>query len=272
MGLGSDLWVRAGSGIVLAIVALGAAYLGGWVFALFWLAAAIVVAAEWLRIVLRGPANMAAAVSAAALVVATVCALIGQGAAAGAAVLAGAGLASLARPAGSSPVLAALAVPYAAAAVVPIVVLRAGPAAGLASILFLFAIVWGTDVMAYVTGRALGGPKLWPAVSPKKTWSGFLGGILCGSLAGAIVSRTFGVPGFAQHLLVGLGLAVVSQGGDLAESALKRQFDVKDSGRIIPGHGGAMDRLDGFLAAALLAVVVGLARNGADPAAGLLVW
>jgi phosphatidate cytidylyltransferase len=128
----------------------------------------------------------------------------------------------------------------------------------------MFAVVWSTDIIAYFTGRALGGPKLMPRVSPKKTWSGALGGLAAGTAAGValvLFARDNGWSTLAAAPLPAVAVAsalasILSQAGDLAESALKRRCGVKDSGRSIPGHGGVMDRLDGFFAVALL---VGLA-------------
>jgi phosphatidate cytidylyltransferase len=141
------------------------------------------------------------------------------------------------------------------------------------AILFLFAVVWATDVTAYFAGRAIGGPKLWAAVSPKKTWSGALGGTLGGVVAALLVATFMGLVIAPMLVLVALFLSVASQAGDLLESALKRQFGAKDSSDLIPGHGGLMDRLDGFLTAVLAAAMVGLCRGGLDGAAqGLLVW
>jgi phosphatidate cytidylyltransferase len=153
------------------------------------------------------------------------------------------------------------------------VVLRRDPAVGLAAILFLFAVVWITDIAAYFTGRALGGPKLWPAVSPKKTWSGAIGGVIGAVVAGLAVVKFMGLGIAPMLVIVAAGLSVVSQGGDLLESSIKRHFGAKDASQLIPGHGGLMDRLDGFLTAVLAAVMVGLLRGGLDgPARGLIVW
>jgi phosphatidate cytidylyltransferase len=153
------------------------------------------------------------------------------------------------------------------------IVLRQDAALGLVAIVFLFAVVWATDIAAYFAGRALGGPKLWPAVSPKKTWSGAIGGLLGGVAAGLLVVKTAGLAIAPMLVLVAFGLSIVSQGGDLLESSIKRRFHAKDASQLIPGHGGLMDRLDGFLTAAAAAVMVGLLRGGLEgPARGLLVW
>jgi phosphatidate cytidylyltransferase len=155
-------------------------------------------------------------------------------------------------------------------AIVPPLV-REHPRLGIAAILWMFAVVWFTDIAAYFTGRALGGPKLWPAVSPKKTWSGFLGGLAAATLAGAavaVVASRFGwnAPvSIGVVILVSAVASVLSQLGDLGESALKRRFGAKDSGRLIPGHGGVLDRLDGFWAVAAL---MGLALVGAQGVRG----
>jgi len=142
---------------------------------------------------------------------------------------------------------------------------REHPRLGLVAILWMFAVVWLTDIAAYFAGRRFGGPKLWPRVSPKKTWSGFFGGLVAGVAAGGIVvlvAGRFGVAApvsFAIVVLLSAVASVLSQLGDLGESALKRRFGAKDSGVLIPGHGGVMDRLDGFWAAAAL---IGLVLAG----------
>jgi phosphatidate cytidylyltransferase len=151
--------------------------------------------------------------------------------------------------------------------------LRADPQLGLSAIVFVFGVVWATDIVAYFAGRALGGPKLAPSISPNKTWSGVFGGTSGALIVAAVTARY--VPGSNTLALVVIAflLSAASQIGDLAESALKRRFGAKDSGRLIPGHGGVMDRLDGFWAAALAATAIGVMRAGFDaPARGLLIW
>jgi phosphatidate cytidylyltransferase len=120
----------------------------------------------------------------------------------------------------------------------------------------------------------IGGAKLWPKVSPSKTWSGTLTGVLAGAFLGAVTgAHGLGDPWRAPPLFVlGLAAAAVSQGGDIFESWVKRHFGAKDSSGLIPGHGGFMDRLDGFIAAAAFAAIVGAARGGASTAAGLFDW
>jgi phosphatidate cytidylyltransferase len=162
---------------------------------------------------------------------------------------------------------------YAAVLLFAPLILRRDPALGFVAILFLFAVVWATDIVAYFAGRALGGPKLWPTVSPKKTWSGAAGGTLGGIAAGVLAVKLMGVSVAPMLIFVACFLSVMAQAGDLLESAVKRHFGAKDAGHLIPGHGGLMDRLDGFLTAAAAAAMVGLIRGGLEePARGLLVW
>ena len=137
----------------------------------------------------------------------------------------------------------------------------------------VFAVVWGSDILAYFVGRAVGGPKLMPRVSPSKTWSGAAGGTLASVVFGVLVAKLGGIGDLGAVALIALLLSVISQAGDLIESALKRHFHVKDSSGLLPGHGGLMDRLDGYLTAVVAAALIGLARGGFDaPARGLLVW
>lgn len=162
---------------------------------------------------------------------------------------------------------------YAAVLALAPAILRGDPALGFVAIVFLFAVVWATDALAYFSGRAFGGPKLMPAVSPKKTWSGAAGGTLGAVAAGLIVLKVAGLQLTVAVAAVALLLSVVSQLGDLLESAVKRRFDAKDASQLLPGHGGLMDRLDGFLTAVLAAALLGLLRGGfGAPAQGLLIW
>jgi phosphatidate cytidylyltransferase len=150
-----------------------------------------------------------------------------------------------------------LGVPYVGLAAASLVWLRFDPAVGRVNVLFVLLMVWASDIGAYLVGRLAGGPKLAPSISPGKTWSGAAGGVAASllvavALAGAAPWRA---------AIVAVVLSIVSQAGDLLESALKRHVGVKDSGRLIPGHGGLLDRLDGMLtaapAAALLAAALG---------------
>lgn len=267
----SDLGPRIGSALVLVAGALATAYQGRLLFAVFWGAAAAVVAFEWLRLVspprlkLRAGVQIAALValaclSAAALWPAAVAILIG--------VIV---VAALLGDSGSRVWDGAGAL-YASVLVLAPVALRQSPSLGLVAIVWLFAVVWAADICAYFVGRTFGGPKLWPRISPKKTWSGLIGGAACGVFAGlatlliADVPLTWGAP------FVALLVAFSSQCGDLFESYMKRHFGVKDTGHIIPGHGGLMDRLDGFVVAAAVALIIGLLKEPGNMAHGILIW
>jgi len=162
---------------------------------------------------------------------------------------------------------------YAGIFLVSMLSLRSDPHLGLVALIWLFALIWTTDIAAYFTGRALGGPKLWPAVSPNKTWSGAIGGTIGGLVAGAAALAAAGLTLRPIHALVMLAVVIAAQLGDLMESAIKRRFGVKDSSHLIPGHGGLMDRCDSLVAAAAVALSIGLARAGMTaPAEGLLLW
>jgi phosphatidate cytidylyltransferase len=140
-------------------------------------------------------------------------------------------------------------------------------------VLFLFAIVWTTDIGAYFVGRAIGGPKLVPQVSPNKTWAGALAGMGAAVIVGVAVAKATALTNLFAIAMLAIVLSISAQGGDLFESVLKRRFGAKDSSRLIPGHGGLMDRLDGFVTASIVAVLIGLARGGFEaPGRGLLVW
>ena len=255
----SELGARVLSAVVLATAALLAAVLGGWPFALFWLVAGIAVAAEWTAVTRTEPSGPIRAATCVGLIILAVATFLDAGATWGLLGCLGGSALILALGAGRHDRLWATA-GFAAAAVIVVVPpsMRGRPELGLAGLLWMFAVVWTTDIAAYFTGRRLGGPKLWPRVSPKKTWSGFWGGLVAGTIAGllaASIATRLGWSPVASPALVALLSAVasvVSQLGDLGESALKRHFDVKDSGRLIPGHGGVMDRIDGFWAVSLL--------------------
>jgi phosphatidate cytidylyltransferase len=153
------------------------------------------------------------------------------------------------------------------------VLLRGSDWLGFIALVLLFAVVWTTDIFGYFAGRTFGGPKLMPSVSPKKTWSGAIAGVVGAMIVAVIVAAAFGGLSKVTFACLALVLSVLSQAGDLFESSIKRRFGAKDASGLIPGHGGVMDRLDGFWAAALAACVIGLLRGGFDDTArGLLIW
>ncbi|GAB0115257.1 phosphatidate cytidylyltransferase [Acidisoma sp. C75] len=148
-------------------------------------------------------------------------------------------------------------VPYLAPAAIGMIVLRHTPVVGRWDMLFLVLIIWASDIGAYVVGRMVGGPKLAPSISPGKTWSGAVGGLIAAALIGLAVALALGGRLPVAHAAgIAMLLGIASQLGDLLESGFKRHFGVKDSGRSIPGHGGLLDRLDGMLTAVPIAAVV----------------
>ncbi len=264
-----DLKQRTLSALVLAPVVLGLTYLGGVLFAALWLCAAVSVAYEWAKVAGIGPRQAYVAVSGVSLLAAVAAVLLAEKQFALPILLAGAlATATFARPAGWS----AAGMCCAGVVCLPIILLRGEDWLGLCAVLYLYAVVWGTDIGAYFTGRALGGPKLAPRLSPNKTWSGAIGGAVIGTAAGCGLLAATGLYIVPPLVALGAFISIASQAGDLAESAFKRAFGVKDTSRLIPGHGGVLDRVDGFMVAALLACLIGFAHSPSSPAAGLLLW
>jgi phosphatidate cytidylyltransferase len=150
----------------------------------------------------------------------------------------------------------ALGIVYVFVPCVALIWLRAEPSVGLQQIFWIVALVIAADTGAYIAGRSIGGPKLAPQVSPNKTWAGLGGAVVSAAIVGAVTALALDRPNIGMLIAVSAGLAIVEQMGDLAESAFKRHFGVKDAGNIIPGHGGALDRVDGLIAVA--AAVAGI--------------
>ena len=269
---GCELCLRVGSALVLVPLAVGSAYLGGPPFLAVWALAAAIILWEWTAIVGEPGRTPILAAGAAAFVSAAV--LFGLGWPRAALAVLALGAVAVAGLAGSGRRAWILAGGvYAGVMLAAPAVLRSDAELGLLAVMLLFGVVWTTDVMAYFVGRALAGPKLWPAVSPKKTWSGAVGGAAAATVVGSGISALAGLDHLAALALVCALLSLAAQTGDLLESALKRRFGAKNASELIPGHGGLMDRLDGFVAAALVATLLALARGGFDaPARGLLIW
>lgn len=268
----SELALRVASALVLAVLALGTAWAGGWSFGLFWTIAAILVWREWIGILGQSARKeLLWAVGAVGIALAATFAEGGRLARPEVAFVLLLAAVAAAALAPQRRLVTGLGVLYAAVIAIVPIALRGHPGHGLTAILWIFAVVWLTDIGAYFAGRTIGGPKLWPRVSPKKTWSGFIGGITAGTLgAWAVASLSAQVHGqlwFAGMVLVALSLvaAILSQGGDLLESAMKRHFGVKDSSQLIPGHGGVMDRLDSFWAVCMLMGLILLASGAPAP-------
>lgn len=249
---------------MLAPVALGAAWLGGTAFALLVLVAAAGMGWEWARLTGCAEGALGTLIIVAAMVPTLAMALAGVRLAM-ALVIAAAAAIWLAARRGDRPAAlwAGLGVAWIALPCAAVLALSADRDAGRAAILWLFATVWATDTGAYAAGRAIGGPRLAPRISPNKTWSGFLGGLCAAGLVAWATARLTGAAAGAV-IPAGLAMSVAAQIGDLAESLAKRRFGVKDAGHLIPGHGGLLDRLDGMLTAAALQWLLTLAC-GASP-------
>jgi phosphatidate cytidylyltransferase len=163
-------------------------------------------------------------------------------------------------------------VPYVALPILALGLLRQGNW-GLVAVLWLMATVWAADIGAFFAGRIIGGPKLAPRISPKKTWAGLAGAVAGAMLSSLAVWLAAGLGNTGLALSLGALTGVIEQVGDLFESAAKRRFGLKDSGDLIPGHGGILDRVDGLVAAAVVAGLVGAAHAGSGAVAeGLLKW
>ncbi|HUE44772.1 MAG TPA: phosphatidate cytidylyltransferase [Aestuariivirgaceae bacterium] len=269
-----ELGVRIVAAAVLIPLVLALVWLGGWWFAGLLVLVGGLMAREWCAIVHGGSRVQLALHLLAVLAATLVSGLYGTAAA----------LACIALIWLAASVHARIAlhrhgfwvfagVPYVALPLVALMALRADPVYGLIAVGWLFVVVWSADTAAYAAGRGIGGPKLAPSISPNKTWAGLAGAAVGAAFAGGLAGWLADLPWLAPVVVIAAVIGVVEQLGDLFESLLKRHHGVKDSGAVIPGHGGMLDRVDGLVAASLLAVLVGAVNSGADNAgAGLLAW
>ena len=250
-----DIGLRAASAVVLAPAAVLGIWAGGFWFLALMLLACALLAVEWAMMsaasawrVMAGAVGFglfASVISAhaeqlsLALIMLVFCA-------------AAAGL--FARSRGQEALDAAYGVLYLGWPAVLLIWLRdVDTATGLAWTVSAFVIAWASDIMAYLVGSLVGGPKLWPRFSPNKTWSGFIGGLAAGTVAGALLGSFLDLGiGPAWGAALGLAAALATMAGDLWESALKRRYGVKDAGQLIPGHGGLLDRVDGLMFAVVV--------------------
>jgi phosphatidate cytidylyltransferase len=265
-----NLAVRAAVALVLAPLAIAIAHAGGWLWTALATLGAIGLYLEWLGIVGMARERRAGGSGVVALAVAGLCLALGRFEASLVALVLGLAAVALLSPERRGWTAAGFF--YAAAAEIASVMVRLDQVWGFVALILVLLVVWVTDIGGYFAGRGIGGPKLWPRVSPKKTWAGAIGGftaslVVCGGFAALGLGRT------GPILLLGVVLSIASQLGDLFESAVKRRFGVKDSSQIIPGHGGLLDRLDGYVAAVVLAAIFGFLRGGVDGVGrGLMVW
>lgn len=248
--MASELRIRSIVGLALIAVALGALLAGGFLFWLLLVVAGVLMQGEWGDLTGANPQSRKMAMFAVSVPLAILCPV-----AAGVSWLAfGLMMAAFFFVVLTARSLKlALGILYICVPVIALLFLRGQEPDrfGLLLALWALALVWATDIGAYFSGRAIGGPKLAPRISPSKTWSGLAGGVLAALVTGFLLHRFAGLP---IQLAAASGLlAVAAQLGDLLESMMKRRAGVKDSGSLLPGHGGVMDRLDGVIAAAPLA-------------------
>ena len=260
----ADLALRIVTGLAFGVVAISALLAGGPWFVILIAVLSALMAYEWRKISLKEEEPAVAGFQILAVVGAAVMAHFGDLKMAIAFLLAVAGAGAMAdallkRTAGWG-LVGALYVGFAA---ICLIGLRGDAVEGKYVIYWLAMTVIATDVGAYFSGRIIGGPKLWRRVSPNKTWAGLAGAMVLSAICSAVFSQlALGYVELFLSLLAAL-TAIVAQSGDLIESAYKRHFGVKDSGAILPGHGGVLDRLDGMLSATLFVAIITLFRDGA---------
>ncbi|MEO0411276.1 MAG: phosphatidate cytidylyltransferase [Pseudomonadota bacterium] len=262
----SDLLPRVLSGIVMIGAAVTALYIGGMLWAALITVLAALMCAEWQTITHSGDAPLLsrlilASAACGCLIVFWVFGPLYAGIASASLVF-GAAICHWLQPSRHW-LWSALGLVYVILPAAALMWLRVQDnPSGIILVSFLFMAVWATDIGGYFVGRNVGGPKIFPSISPKKTWSGSIGGALLAAICVVLLKPALGLQGsYAGLAMAAIVISIVSQLGDAFESALKRRFGVKDSGTIIPGHGGVLDRLDGLLfCAPILAVVIWVSR------------
>lgn len=269
----SDLAVRVLSALIMAPLALLATWWGGWVFGAMLALAACVMAWELAGLLLGGASLARCAGLALTAIIAIFLTTSGAPGLALATCLIGLALEAARCLWRGWPLRPAfMAYPYLVLPLIALVWLRSDPLLGREATLWILAVVWAIDICAYFSGRLIGGPKLAPRISPKKTWAGLIGGMVGAALVGAVTAMLLGEGSVLALALVSASLALVEQAGDFMESGWKRRAGVKDSSNLIPGHGGMLDRVDGLVAASLAATIIGFLHGGLHPASGALIW
>lgn len=268
--IGITMLRRAMSGIVLIAIAFTVVWIEDWLLALWVAIAGARMAFEWERIVHGRGLTWAALIHGATVVVAVL--LTWQRLpvfALGAIFFGMTTMLSFAALRRVDPNWSLVGIPYIALPTTAFMWLGVHPSpypgaieSGQAILIWMLVSIWATDIGAYIFGNAIGGLKLWPTLSPKKTWSGLVGGIVAAGSAGGLAALFFAAPSPSTAVLLSMVMSVIAQLGDLVESALKRRFKVKDAGGLIPGHGGALDRLDSHLAVAAATALLTLIFPG----------
>ncbi len=257
--MASALVTRAVSAVVLAVPVLGIVHLGSPLFGLLIMVAAGIMATEWYGMCAPGGPRIAGLVMAGSVLAAV--AAMGLAQPEMSLALLGAGSVAVFALCKGDKWLGA-GVLYIGLPTVAFVGMRNDPEVGRQTVYWLLGVVWASDIGAYLTGRTIGGPKLAPRISPGKTWAGFLGGVACAGLVGGIAAAILGLKEFWPLALFSCVLGGVAQGGDLLESWIKRRFGVKDSGSLIPGHGGLLDRVDALIAVIVVTAMISTVTKG----------
>jgi phosphatidate cytidylyltransferase len=263
--------LRLVSALVLAALALGAAIASPWSFLVLIIVSGAIVAWEWGRLVRGAGLDRLAIIEVATVAAIALSITLGRAELAALAFLIGAGAIALLSLSSAHLGWSLAGLAYASGPAAALAFLRSDASLGAVAVLYLFAVAWTTDTASYAAGRLIGGPKLAPRISPRKTWSGFIVGALAPALVGCLSGLALKDSSAWRLSLVSVALALACQAGDLLESAVKRHFGAKDMSQLIPGHGGLLDRIDGLLIAAVLASLIAL-RDPASPARGLLMW
>ena len=269
-----DLSVRVASALVLIPIVLAITWAGSVWYACLVASMAVLMAVEWSKLVHGGQPLQLALHIGAALAASFLLFFIGAAAVLWCiAALCAASIIHRLVTIGRLDPWPLLGVPYIGLAALSVILLRNDGSNGILAVYWLLFVVWGADTLAYFAGRTIGGPKLMPSISPRKSWAGHGGAIVGGILCSVAFALATGLESIAWLAAMGGLLAIVEQAGDFFESALKRKAGVKDSSTLIPGHGGMLDRVDGLVAAAMVTALIGGFRSGfSAPATGVLFW
>jgi phosphatidate cytidylyltransferase len=270
-----ELALRIKYGFVLAVFSLTATYAGPETFGVFMICASVLMSWEWCRVVRGRNFDAIFLLQISAVIGAGLLTLKGWPATAIAVTVIAAWLSFWVHDwlgLKSHSWWSSAGFYYAGLPAVALIAIRQDPDYGFLAILYLFLVVWAADTGAFFAGRAIGGPKLAPVISPNKTWSGFIGGALFAGAVGTLFAMWLGHTSVPKLGFVSVMLAVISQAGDLGESFLKRAFGVKNSSGLIPGHGGVLDRLDGLVLAAMGAGLLAVLYDRLAPGRALLIW
>lgn len=268
MLLGESMRLRIASAVILAPIALAAVYAGGWSTVALVAVAGVLAANEWDRLS-GGPGLPGTASILHAIIVVAASVVAGLGLYGPALIVMVVGIATTmiyGAVRGRTPIWSGLGILYLVVPTIALIWMR-GAQAGVEMLIWLLLIVWATDIVGILAGKALKGPKLWPRISPNKTWSGAIAGVIAAGVVGAITAALREKATLGIMIPLSVALSIVSQFGDLAESAVKRYYGVKDTGTLIPGHGGILDRIDGLLLALPAAAAIALLNKGSA-----LIW